>query len=157
MYPEFSIPKAETDYKSCVQQSNEILIPRPIALCFHYPGHPPEDEYLADLRRELELKSRLFDHDREVHQLNWVGLEDRVDDNEISDLLVAISEPFFRFDEHYDVGRIDSYELVSRSFDLVGLGPAAISRIENIFFQNTKDPARYHAQLSQRQLPVSRG
>ena len=157
MYPEFSTPDRENDYKSCVRQSNEILIPRPLALCFHYPEHPPEDDYLTNLTRELELKSRLFDRDREIHQLCWVSLDATVEPDEIEELLIALSEPFSRFDDQCAVGPIEGYELVGMGLDLVGLGLGAISRIENNFFQNTKDPNRYHVQLSQWRLPVARG
>lgn len=157
MYPEFSIPKGESDFTSCVQQSNEILIPRPLALCFYYPEHPADDDYLNALTRELELKSRLFDEDREIHQLNWICGSSGVDEAEIRELLVALSVPFFRFERSYAVSPIDNYERVGLGYDLVGVGLGAISRIENTFFQNARDPAHYHAQLSRWRLPVVRG
>jgi coproporphyrinogen III oxidase-like Fe-S oxidoreductase len=157
MYPEFSIPKSESDFTNCVQQSNEILIPRPLALCFNYPEHPAGSAYLTNLTRELELKSRLFDKDRTILQLNWICGSKGVNEIEIRDLLVTLSKRFFRFDSNYTASPIDDYEGVEFDLDLVGLGVGAISRIEGILFQNTTNPARYRAQLSRWRLPVAHG
>lgn len=157
MYPELSIPSRETDFQSCVRQSNEFLIPRPLALCFHYPEHPPADAYLADLARELDLKACLFDSDRKIHQLTWVSESDRADPDAIHQWILQLTRPRFQFIEHYSLSRIKGHEHISLAFDLVGLGLGAVSRIENNFFRNTVEPADYHAQLSRWRLPVARG
>ena len=156
MYPESSTPNRETDFQSCVQQSNEFLIPRPLALCFHYPEHPPPGNYLSDLARELDIKARLFDSDRKIHQLTWISAHEQADPDDIHEWILQLTEPRFQFIDYYTISRVQSHEHISLAFDLVGLGLGAVSRIENSFFRNTSEPALYHAQLSQWRLPVIR-
>ncbi|MDH3536345.1 MAG: oxygen-independent coproporphyrinogen III oxidase, partial [Gammaproteobacteria bacterium] len=93
LYPpatEFHDLISESDYREWARLSNEELIPRPLSLYFHIPfcsstcyycagnkvitGQKEKAEsYLQDLFREIEIQSRLFDRDREVRQLHWVG------------------------------------------------------------------------------------
>ena len=80
----------EGNYRDWARASNEELIPKPLSLYFHIPfcsslchycacnediaGRREKAEpYLRDLRREIEIQSRLFDRDREVRQLHWRG------------------------------------------------------------------------------------
>ena len=157
MYPEFSTTISESDYSDCVKQSNEILIPRPLVLCFHFPLQRPRHDYLTDLQHELKLKGRLFDRDREVHQLGW----DNRGETDISSLekerLMVMVRSQFQLSPDFSLARARNDSLAGSGFDLVGFGLGAISRIDNNYFQNTADPDRYHTHLALRQLPVTRG
>lgn len=70
--------------------SNEDPVPAPLSLYFHLPfcnrvcyycacnkiitkNRAHTEGYLADLKKEIELQSRLFDPDRVVEQLHWGG------------------------------------------------------------------------------------
>ena len=87
---EFYDAISETDYRSWARQSNEELIPKPLSLYFHIPfcssicyycacnklitkNKERAAPYLADLYREIEIQSELFDSDRKVDQLHWGG------------------------------------------------------------------------------------
>jgi len=80
----------EADFRNWARSSNEEPIPKPLSLYFHIPfcssicyycacnkvltRHKEKAEpYLQDLYQEIEIKSRLFDQDREVRQLHWGG------------------------------------------------------------------------------------
>lgn len=77
-------------FQASAYRSNEDPIPRPLSLYFHIPfcstlcfycacnkvvtkDRSKADQYLQRLYKEIQLQAKLFDHDREVHQIHLGG------------------------------------------------------------------------------------
>ena len=149
------ISNNELEFLNCVKQSNEILIPKPLAICFNLQAAIPSPAYLADMRRELELKSRIFDRDRAIHRLYCLNPGGDSPTHSLEERVVDLSMSFFRFDQDYKSIPLDEITEIASGLDVIGVGLGAISRIEDIFFRNTTNPDRYHARLANWRIPVT--
>ena len=157
MFSNLSTSITDSDYRKWVKQSNEELIPKPLAFCFYFPDPDSNWDYLADLRRELEIKSRLFDRDREVIQVSWDSDGEEPVAEEHRQHLIESMESLFRVSSNVNETPLPSAVTRMHEYDLVGFGVAAISRIGPNFCQHTGDLNNYRRFLALNQLPVVRG
>jgi oxygen-independent coproporphyrinogen-3 oxidase len=109
------------DYLNWVRTSNEDPIPAPLSLYLHIPfcnticyycgcskvvtkDKSKATDYIELLKREIELQSQIFDHDRQVTQIHWGGgTPTFLSDKQIYDIISCIHE-------HFNVASNDTLE-----------------------------------------------
>ena len=100
------------DYKSCVNDTNGELIPKPLSLYLHLPfcdtvcyycacskiitkNRQHAAPYLENLHKEIKYQGKIFDDDRVVEQLHWGGgTPTFISHQQMYDLMGVIRENF---------------------------------------------------------------
>ena len=108
------------DYKSCVNDTNSELIPKPLSLYLHLPfcdticyycacnkiitkNRQHAAPYLKNLHKEIKYQGAIFDKDRLVEQLHWGGgTPTFISHQQMYDLMGAISENFNLCDDGHE-------------------------------------------------------
>jgi len=120
--------------------------------------------YIENLISEMDLFE--VAHGRTLTQVHWGGSPHALDTQQRIELFNAIGTRFpLAFGADVSIGLTAAAGPSSQVFeydtpagtDLIGFGVGAISRVNNMFFQNFEDLEAYEDAIAADRLPVSRG
>lgn len=110
--PQFQAAFAEDDYRAAAERSNAAASPKPLSAYVHIPfceslcyycacnkiithNRQRAAEYLAWLKREIELQGVLFDESRRMTQLHLGGgTPTYLDNDQLGELMAALDAAF---------------------------------------------------------------
>ena len=110
--PQFQAAFAEDDYRAAAERSNSAASPKPLSAYVHIPfceslcyycacnkiithNRQRAAEYLAWLKREIELQGALFDESRRMTQLHLGGgTPTYLDNDQLGELMAALDAAF---------------------------------------------------------------